>query len=198
MKLRAFLAGLLLAVSATSTLAAGPYLGAAGGVSILHNGDINVAGIGSVEAEYDTGFGFNVTAGYNFEPVRLEFDLGYKNADMDKVSGPGGSISVPDTDFAVGSVMVNALYDITTKTAFTPYVGAGLGLLVGELETDGEEYYEADFGYQLIAGAAYNLNKNLALDISYRFQHAPSDFSDEGVDIEYMSSAIMAGIRLNF
>lgn len=198
MKIRVLLVGLLLMASTTSALAAGPYIGATGGVSIIHDGDISVTGIGTAEAEYDAGFGFNITAGYNFEPARLEFEFGYKNADMDKISGPGGSLSVSDTEVSVMSFMVNALYDFKTKSAFTPYVGAGLGILNGELEEQGYEADDTQFGYQLIVGAAYNINKNLAIDLSYRFQHAPSDFSNEGVDIEYMSSNIMAGIRYNF
>jgi opacity protein-like surface antigen len=198
MKLRAFLVGLLLSVSATSALAAGPYIGAAGGVSIVHDSDFTVTGLGTATAEFDTGYGFNVSAGYNFDPVRLEFEFGYKNADLDKFSGPGGSFSVADTDITVMSYMVNALYDIKTKSPVTPYVGAGLGILNGELEEQGYKEDDTQFGYQLIAGAAYNINNNLALDVSYRFQHAPSDFSQDGLDVEYMSSNIMAGIRYNF
>ena len=198
MKIRALMVGLLLVASTTSALAAGPYVGAAGGVSIVHDGDISVAGIGTATAEYDTGYGFNVSAGYNFEPIRAEFEFGYKNADMDKISGPGASVSVSDTDITVMSYMVNAFYDIKTGSPFTPYIGAGIGLLNGELESQGQNEDDTTFGYQLIVGAAYNVTKNLAIDLSYRFQSAPSDFSENGVDVEYNSSNIMAGLRYNF
>jgi len=197
MKFRAFLVGLLLMVPATSALAVGPYMGVSGGVSVIHDGDID-DDFDSVEAKYDTGFGFNINAGYNFEPYRLEFEFGYKNADMDEVSGYGETFSVSDTEITVMSFMANALYDFKTKSPFTPYLGAGIGLLNGELEIGDYEEDENTFGYQLIVGGAYNINKNLAFDLSYRFQHAPSDFSVEGVDVEYMSSSFMAGIRYNF
>lgn len=198
MKIRALLVGLLLAASTTSALAAGPYIGAAGGVNFVHDGDLSVSGIGTVTAEYDTGFGFNASAGYNFDPVRVEFEFGYKNADMDKLSGPGGSASVPDTEITVMSYMANAFFDFKVNSPVTPYIGAGLGFINGELESQGTEEDDTQFGYQFIVGAAYNVNKNLAIDLSYRFQHAPSDFSQNGVDMEYMSSSIMAGVRYNF
>lgn len=198
MKLRAFLVGLLFTVSATSALAAGPYIGAAGGVTIVHDSDIEVTGVGTATAKFDTGYGFNVSAGYNFEPVRLEFEFGYKNADVKSISGPGGSVSVPDTDITVMSYMVNVFYDIKANTCITPYFGAGLGALNGELESQGAKEDDTEFGYQLIFGGAYNINKNIAIDLSYRFQHAPSDFSKNGVTLGYMSSNIMAGLRYNF
>lgn len=199
MKIKLMLAGLLLVASATSALAAGPYVGAAGGVSIVHDGDIKETGFQTANVEYDTGYGFNVTAGYAMEPLRFEFEFGYKNADMDKVTFPGlGTASAVDTEITVLSYMVNALYDINIKSPITPYVGAGIGLLDGELKIQGTKYDDTEFGYQIIVGAAYKVNKNLALDLSYRFQGAPSDFSKNDVSIEYNSSNIMAGLRYNF
>lgn len=198
MKIRVLLMGLLLVASTTSALAAGPYIGAAGGLSITHDGDIGVTGVGTATAEYDTGYGFNVSAGYNVEPVRLEFEFGYKNTDMDKISGFGRSLSIPDTEITVMSYMVNAFCDLKVDNRITTYIGAGVGALNGELKSQGETEDNTQFGYQLIVGASYNINKNIAIDLSYRFQHAPSDFSVEGVDIAYMSSNIMVGLRYNF
>jgi len=195
MKLKVLLAGLFLIASSTAAFAAGPYLGVAGGVSIVHDGDIDETGL---ELEYDTGYAFNVSAGYAFEPARVEFEFGYKNADLDKISGPGGSISVSDADLTVMSYMVNGFYDLKIDNKITTYFGAGLGMINGEFEVEGDKEDDTQFGYQLIVGAAYNINKNIALDLSYRFQHAPSDFEIEGTDVEYMSSNIMAGVRFNF
>jgi len=187
-----------LVASSTSALAAGPYIGAAGGLSILRDSDLEVSGVGTAIAKFDTGYGFNVSAGYKFDPIRLEFEFGYKNADLDKLSGPGGSVSVQDAEVTVLSYMVNAFYDINTDSPLTPYVGAGLGLLNGEIKVPGSKKDDNEVGYQAIFGAAYNLNKNLAIDLSYRFQGATSDFSKDGVSLEYKSNNIMAGMRYNF
>jgi OOP family OmpA-OmpF porin len=197
MKIRALLVGFLLVASTTSALAAGPYIGAAGGVSMVHDSDISELGL-SGTVEYDTGFGFNVSAGYNFDPVRVEFEFGYKNADVDRIEAFGIGLPVDGADLTVMSYMVNVFYDIKTNSAFTPYVGAGLGVINGELEDNFSSADDTVFGYQLIVGAAYNVNKNLAIDLSYHFQGAAEDFSVNGTDVSYMSSNIMAGIRYYF
>ncbi|MDD2230197.1 MAG: outer membrane beta-barrel protein [Candidatus Cloacimonetes bacterium] len=197
MRIRTLLVGFFLMASTTSALAAGPYIGAAGGLSIIHDSDMSEPGI-SGTAEFDTGYGFNVNAGYNFDPVRVEFEFGYKNADVDKFKAYGISVDGSDSDLTVMSYMANAYYDFKTKSAFSPYIGVGLGLLNGEFKSPGYKQDDTVFGYQFIAGAAYNVDKHLALDLSYRFQGAASDFSIDGTDVSYMSSNIMAGLRYNF
>jgi outer membrane immunogenic protein len=197
MKTRALVVMLLLVISATSALAAGPYVGASGGVSMVHDSDISEPGI-SGTVEYDTGFGFNLNVGYDFDPVRVEFEFGYKNADVKNLSAFGIGVPVNNADLTTLSYMVNAFYDIKTKSAFTPYLGAGIGMINGELDDNGYTADDTVFGYQFIVGAAYNFNKNFALDLSYRFQGAAQDFSLNGSDLSYMSSNIMAGMRYSF
>lgn len=197
MKLKALVLVLLLVVFAAPVLAAGPYVGASGGVSIFHDSDLSEMGItGTVE--YDTGYGFNVNVGYDFDPVRVEFEFGYKNADVKNVSAFGFGVPVNNADLTTMSYMVNAFYDIKTKSAFTPYIGAGIGMITGELDDNGFTSDDTVFGYQFIVGGAYNFNKNFALDLSYRFQGAAQDFSVNGSDLSYMSSNIMAGLRYTF
>jgi len=199
MKIRALLVGLLLVASTTSALAAGPYIGAAGGVSIFHDSDVKDTTTSiTATAEFDTGFGFNVSAGYNFDPVRVEFEFGYKKADIDKVSAFGISVSPTDSEATIMSYMANAYYDFKTNSPFTPYIGVGLGLLNGEFKSPGYKEDDTVFGYQFAVGAAYNFNKNVALDVSYRFQGAASDFEPQGSEVSYMSSNIMGGVRYNF
>lgn len=196
MKIRSLLVGLLLVASATSALAAGPYIGAAGGVSIMHDSDVSAPGFDGTVL-YDTGYGFNVSAGYDLEPVRVEFEFGYKNADIDTVRVDGQGVSVSDSDISVMSYMANAYFDIKTQSAFTPYIGAGLGVVNGEIDIEGDKDDDTVFGYQVIAGVAYNMNKNMAIELSYRFQSS-SDLSIDDADVSYMSSNIMAGLRYNF
>jgi opacity protein-like surface antigen len=185
--------------SSTSALAAGPYIGASGGLSIFHDSDVKDTSTSiTATAEYDVGYGLGISAGYNFDPIRVEFEFGYKKADVDKFKAFGASASATDTDTAIMSYMVNAYYDFKTKSAFTPYVGAGIGLLNGEFKSPGFKDDDTVFGYQIAVGAAYNFNKNVALDVSYRFQGAASDFKIQGTEASYMSSNIMAGIRYSF
>lgn len=194
MKIRILLAGLLLATSATSGFAAGPYVGVAGGVSLIHDSDVDEPGYGTFEVEYDTGYGFNASLGYNFDGARLEFEYGYKEADIDTVEG----YSVSNWDATFMSYMVNGYLDIKNQSAVTPYLGAGLGFINGEIDDNGFEDDDTVFGYQLMAGLGIALNRNVTIDLSYRFQGAGEDLNIWGADQEYMSSSFFAGVRVNF
>jgi outer membrane immunogenic protein len=195
MNIRILLTGLLLLVSATTAVAAGPYVGASGGVSIFHDQDIKYSTGRTNTAELKTGYGFNVNAGYNFDPVRVEFEFGYKKADVDKfTSGTSGSGS----DTAIMSYMADVYYDIKNSSKFTPFIGVGLGALNGEFNSPGFNSDDTVFGYQFIVGAAYSVTQNVALDLSYRLQGAVTDFNISGSDVSYISSNIVAGLRYNF
>ncbi|KAB0670257.1 porin family protein [Oryzomonas sagensis] len=199
MRIKALVVGLFLAATTGSACAAGPYLGVSGGVSIFHDADMKVSG-SSVTAttNYNSGYGFGANAGYNFDPVRLEFEFGYRKADVDHLSGPGGSLSVDDTNVKVMSYLVNGYYDIKTGTIFTPYVGAGLGVLDGELQVQGTKYDDTVFGYQIAVGTTIAVDQHIALDFSYKFQGAGSDFSKDGVSLSYLNSSFSGGFRYSF
>jgi len=195
MSIRALLAGFVLLASTTSALAAGPYIGAAGGMTIFHDSDLKNAAGTTATVSYDKGFGFNVSGGYNFDGFRCEGEFGYKKADVDTV----GIVSISGGDATFMSYMVNGYYDIkTTEPAITPYIGAGLGLINGELNDNGQKADDNVFGYQVVAGIGFNVNKNVAIDLSYRFQGAASDLKVEGSELSYTSSNLMAGLRYNF
>jgi opacity protein-like surface antigen len=193
MKIRALLVGIILVLSATAALAAGPYVGGAVGLSYLHDSDIEGGGT----ASYDLGYGLTLSAGYKFDavPVRAEFEFGYKKASVKDAEG----YDVDGVDVSAMSFMVNGYYDIKTNSGFTPYVGAGIGAIRGELSGAGSlDGNDTQFGYQLILGCAYDFNKNLALDFSYRFQGSTDFDIGYGGQISYRSSNFMLGMRYTF
>ena len=179
MKIRLILVGALLALSATAAQAQGPYVAAGGGVSIFHDSDVEFVGLGTVTASYDPGLAFNLAAGYDFGSTRFEAEYGYRNADVDKFSGPGGSLSVSGVDTTISSYMFNAYVDLNPESTVKPFLGAGLGLLKGTFEDNGGKGNDTVPGYQLIAGVSIAATKQVAFDISYRFQGATSDFEKD-------------------
>lgn len=191
LSLSLLLAGLLFAASSTSAMAQATYVGVSGGVSFFHDSDVDAGFAGSGEISYDAGPAFNVSAGVNMNPVRLEAEYGYKNADVDEVGLDG-------VDVTVHSFMLNGYYDIKTVTGIEPFVGVGIGFLNGELDDQGFKEDDTVFGYQLTAGASFRMAPAMNFDVSYRFQSAPNDFEADGVEISYDSSSILAGFRFNF
>jgi len=198
MKIRMLLAGLLLLASATAVFAEGPYLGIAAGTSFFHDSDLKDPGFPTETVNFDPGYGLNLTAGYDFNGARLEGEFCYRKADVDTISGPGGTFAVFGGDMAVTGFMVNGILDIKTGSKVTPYIGGGLGILNAELNDNGFSSDDSAVGYQLLAGVGIRLDRNITLDISYRLQGAAEDFNVDGTEISYLSSSIFAGVRFNF
>jgi outer membrane immunogenic protein len=198
MKSKLLIAVAFIALSVLPAAAQGPYVGASGGLFIPHESDITITGLGSANVEYDVGGGFNINAGYDFNGFRLDAEFGYKAADIDKISGPGGSVSVSGADITVLSYMVNGFYDFKINSPVKPYLGVGIGILNGELDDNGISSDDTVFGYQVTAGIAYPMNKNLSFDLFYRLQGAPKDFDVDGTKLSYTSSNINLGLRYNF
>jgi len=71
-------------------------------------------------------------------------------------------------------------------------------LINAELNDNGEKDDDTVFGYQLVAGVGFSVNRNVTIDLSYRFQGVAEDLKIYDADVEYMSSNIMAGLRFNF
>jgi len=206
MKLTLFIAMFSL-LFANSAMASGPYFGATIGLSIMHDSELKLPNYPTIPTKYSTGFGFNLSGGYNFKKddndkdfgsFRVEGEFGLKNASLKELYASGTNIPVADIKVSTMSFFLNSYYDIRTNFPVAPYIGAGLGLINGELDTQGTKNSENVVGYQMIFGGAIDVGKNLLLDISYRFQGTGSNFSNSNMNLSYSSSNIMAGLRYNF
>lgn len=113
---------------------------------------------GKAVTKYDTGYKLEGVIGYRLAPnIRMELELFYSEADVDKLTysdmsttittprGPN-TINVPGethpevsgTAEQVGA-MLNLWYDIDLGSRWTPYVGAGVGVIevdFGDLDYD--------------------------------------------------------------
>jgi opacity protein-like surface antigen len=110
----------------------------------------------------------------------------------------GTCASVDSQDFEQYGFMANAYVDLGTFKGFTPYVGAGAGVTrvtwdpltndascvsaVGNLCGPGTAIDSTHpgteswrFTYALMAGASYDLTKDLKLDLGYKYSNIKSD-----------------------
>ncbi len=138
----------------------------------------------SVKTELDPGYGLAGGIGYDYGTfggrfgARVEFELSYRENEVDvhtanTVSGPlPGSNGDPSTL----AIMVNTFLDYPTQTAFTPYLGVGLGManvhytryssnLTGDVLDDDDDA----FAYQFLAGTSYQLTEQIDLTADYRY-----------------------------
>ncbi len=114
--------------------------------------------------------------------------IGYQISDYlrsDLTVDWSGNYDVGARDIAATTVMGNVYFDLANDTAFTPYVGAGLGYGFVSKNPDG-------VALGLAAGVAVDLSENIAVDVGYRFRDIMSKGSDPK---EHM---LTAGMRFSF
>ncbi len=235
MKLKTTLlaAAATLAISPAAHAYQGLYGSIGAGLSYMQNeGDVSSGGPGNggafifdSNADYDPGVGVYTALGYAFgNGWRTELEFSYRNNDIDQIdpdgagfSGwPSGTISGDTTSIAL---MANVLYDFDLNSSIVPYIGGGIGVADVDHDISGSNALGAPtplmtitygpndrmFAYQGIAGVAWWLDQNLALDLSYRFfgtqkpnvtgtlNGAPASFA-----VGHHVHSLFAGLRWNF
>lgn len=220
--------GTALALLAAPVAAQDNYIALFGGLSDLDNptfrGDITTgAGTGpeSVDTDFDTGFGLGIAYGRSFGSLgantrlRGEVELSFSESDVDGIAfsgnGPAAEVNV-DGDISTTRLFGNVLVDFETGGAFTPYVGAGLG--IARTESDlvygpGVRVRDSDtnLSAQLIAGTAYKINDTWSLTGDVRYirdfnvelnRAAPTGASTGTVEDDIDTFAVNIGLRYRF
>jgi outer membrane protein OmpA-like peptidoglycan-associated protein len=204
-----------------------PYLGIEGGVSFKDKVTVdadNIPANGILQptatARTKMGVDGDVVLGYDFGPVRLEAEGGYKRNNyrgLTVLNGallPAGVTVAPGTvvqnerDLEIWSGMVNALLDIGSSDGLQVYGGGGAGFAnlrlpvrvagVGDIINDNK----TDFAWQLIGGVRFPVTDSLDLGVKYRYFNV-DDFrlrAVNGRDIEasYSAHSVLASVTLNF
>lgn len=184
----------------------GPYISGHFGVGLLTDSDISEPGA-TGKIEFDPGLALGIAAGYNFGEVRLEGEIGYQKNDIDKISACAGGLCISGIgasgDATSTSFLANGYYDFVNTSPFTPYISAGVGLAkieVDDFSVVGINIGSADdtvFAYQLGVGVGYAVNKNLTIDLKYRY-FATEDLDLGSTKAECASHNFYIGLRYNF
>jgi outer membrane protein OmpA-like peptidoglycan-associated protein len=192
-----------ISVAPLAALAEPFYVGAAGGVTIPRDSDLESSAF-NVSAEQDLGWLGLLNFGYEYgHGLRTEVEFGYRQSDLDKIGGvdAGGDVNVL-------SGMVNVLYDFDVAWPIKPHIGGGIG--AGRVKADGAspvsttsiDDSDTGFAYQLIAGAEYALTDQLMLNLGYRYFAVPdltfTAANGASVDSDYGSHNFTLGLRYLF
>ncbi|MPY70932.1 MAG: outer membrane beta-barrel protein [Alphaproteobacteria bacterium] len=157
-----------------------------------------------LEAELDTGWTLSGGFGYAYgNGIRTELELGIRDNEVSDVSGASAS-----GDVRSQSIMGNLYYDFDSRSRWTPYVGAGIGLTrikaAGISPVSGTSIRDKDttFGAQAMAGVAYAMTDRLALTLGYRYFMAPDvtweNSAGADVDSDYSTHEVLVGLRFTF
>ena len=196
---------LAIAVALASTALATPavardnsiYVGLEGGFMVVEDSPVKVTdGLTNPEFKLDHGNGYDVDAiaGYDFGPVRVEAELGYKHAVTDSIQN---IFELFDADGNVSSLslMGNVLLDFGDDDGWNGYIGGGVGMAKVKYSVEADDVTalgdvdvsdsDSRFAYQAIAGVRRAITPNLDLGLKYRFFTASKlKFNDGPTEIE--------------
>lgn len=137
-------------------------------------------GTASLDNGYDGTLGLGAAVGFDLYPhymVPARLEVEYMHMGEAEESGTGRGLLGPDFSYKqknqASSLFVNAYVDLHNSTAFTPYVGAGLG--TAWIKSDGNlaeglgSHTETNVAWNVGLGVAMELSYNTSLDFGYRY-----------------------------
>jgi opacity protein-like surface antigen len=165
--------------------------------------DSTVPGI-TVNTEFDTGLAFGAALGYNFSRFRVEGEISYQKNDVDKIGAQGVFLDATGDARAL-SFLINGYYDFKNRSAFTPYISAGLGfaqvefndLDISGLGFSGSSDEDTVFAYQIGIGVGYAVTEKVTIDVKYRYFDT-EDSEYDTTEAEFTSNNFLFGVRVYF
>ncbi|HEY6814733.1 MAG TPA: outer membrane beta-barrel protein, partial [Croceibacterium sp.] len=172
-----------------------------------------------IVADTDMGWDVDGILGYDFGGFRLEGELGYKTADVDRVDAPGFDLNPAtpavesgfdvDGNLGIMSAMVNGLVDLGPDDGAQFYAGGGLGWAWVDLEGDavgGPAPFVDDsdnsWAWQAIAGMRFPVSDNVDLGLKYRFFNIENlnmvSPGDDRFETDFSSHSVLASLVFNF
>lgn len=190
----------------------GPYLGLYVGGQFLTPSE-NSDSLGTFNLEYQAAPSGSVVLGWELEPGsnigegRVELEYTRRSNRLDQAEFSDGKVDA-DGDVTADSLLLNAFGVYRSKSAWTPYLGAGLGIAritAADLTVTGQPLSDDDalvFAYQFGAGVDIALTESLTLDLGYRLfstvKAKLKEASGEEFKMEYLSHSAMLGLRWSF
>jgi OmpA-OmpF porin, OOP family len=173
----------------------GPHVTIMGGVAFLTDSDVsenNKRG----EVETDLGYALGVAAGYRFDAVRVEAELGYQKNEVDDVNGKNRT-----GDIKAYSLLVNGYYDLVRGKKIVPFITAGIG--AAKVDADVNNFAHVDdigLAYQVGAGFYYTITDNLHIELKYRFMGVAEidGFDLDNLNPEFATHNVLLGLRYRF
>jgi opacity protein-like surface antigen len=173
----------LTAVTLSSQMAAAedfkPYVSLFGGASLLNPVNTVTPGNTPYSVKTNTGYLIGGAVGLKWnDMLRTELELSHGSNNANSYNIKGGAFNPASGLISATYLLGNVWLDIPTQTAFTPYIGGGLGVgwatadvsYNGNISGYGSNASGGALAYQVGAGVKYNVSQNIDLDIGYRFK----------------------------
>jgi opacity protein-like surface antigen len=181
------------------------YVSVFGGASLLndvsgvYNSTVNIVG------RFNTGYLLGGAIGAHIsDHFRAEVELSHSSWGLKDASIYGGPFMPASGTANATYLMGNLWYDFSNGSAFTPYVGGGLGAAWSNLQVNAGPVSSTstNLAFQIGVGAKYAISDNIDLDIGYRFKDVQNvnwtEPSGTLAGVGLVSHNIQAGITFNF
>jgi outer membrane protein OmpA-like peptidoglycan-associated protein len=194
------------------------YVGVEGGGLLVEDAkfDLGVAP-DAVTVDHEKGFDVGGIVGYDFGGFRAEFEVAYKDANLDAVSvsgvpafAPAGNYDAADGNSRILSFMLNGMFDFGADDGVQGFVGGGAGVA----RVKESEYQLAKFGpafvddsdsrfaWQAIAGVRAPLSDRVDVGLKYRFFNVDNvkTIAANGAQMDgrIRSHSLLASLIFNF
>lgn len=110
---------------------------------------------------------------FKYGSLRYELELGHNFFRTEKGVDRGIAINGKIQTY---TGFFNIYYDMTNRTKFTPYIGAGIGYAYLKTKTvmlnntrDKDKANANNIAWNIGAGVAYDINQNFIFDLGYRY-----------------------------
>jgi opacity protein-like surface antigen len=177
MKIRKIMIPVILSLLSCSAFADddGYYIGTMVGASMPQS--LDTANDSGITATYDpnTGYSWGAVVGRQFGDIRGEVEFSYRDENADVVITDGVDTDNSVVDHRAYSAMFNGYYDFRNGSSFTPYLGAGAGLIHSKselVETTnfiGTSGKDTSLAYQGMAGVNLALSDDISVGLGYRY-----------------------------
>ena len=150
--------------------------------------DIDFGSLGTLG--FENGFEYQLGAGYDFgKRFRVEGHFNRSGSDFKNKNTSAGYV-----DLVVRTWGGNALIDFPNDSKTTPFIGAGIGSSLLEVEGADDTVTNTD----LIAGIGYDMSNTMSLDIKYTYRMF-TDVTLGSVKIDDASQhSILGGVRIRY
>jgi len=191
---------------------AGSYVSVFGGYAFGNSVSAHATqGSYNVSTPYNGGYIIGGAIGTHLMPnLRGEVEVSYVSHGASGQSfASSGGVGTATGSTSTLYLLGNLWYDIDTGSAFTPYLGGGLGaaVLMPNVTLDSGGTYNSDavaFAAQLGAGIKFQLADNIALDLGYRAKDVfnasltGSGGASNVTNVNYIDQSVQAGLTFGF
>jgi opacity protein-like surface antigen len=123
---------------------------------------------------FDPGIVGNVNFGVDVtDALAVEFQTGASTSDINTSGSTALAFTGNSADIYQIPLLANVIFKAPLPGGLTPYVGAGFGGVITEMELYHHWYYASDTditpAYQALAGVKVTLNRHTEMGVGYRF-----------------------------